>query len=117
MRSIAIDPNGEGTGLTQLIGIKALAGLDDEWGHGIFVVNRDDKVYTVWWDSEWKAKEIESTEMSLFGSYNKKVYMLDGFEDLSWVVPYTKYRIHRLDYIGGVDRYEATLLADGALIP
>ena len=106
VRSIAIDPYGDGTGLTQLVGIKALAGLDDEWGHGIFVVNRYDKVYNVWWDGEWKAKEIDSVDSVQFGTYNKKVYMLRGIEHPSWCKPMIEYTINRLDYVGEVDRYE-----------
>ena len=106
VRSIAIDPYGEGSGLQQLIGIKALAGLDDEWGHGIFVVNKYDKVYNVWWDGEWKAKEIDWVSQVLFGTYKKKVYMLRGIEHPTWCEPLIEYLIERLDYVDRDDRYE-----------
>lgn len=109
VRSIAIDPHGEGSGVTHLFGIKALAGLDDEWGHGIFAINKWDIVYTVWWDGEWQAKEIGSADKIVFGTYKKKVYMLTGVMNTP-----TYYRIYRLDYVGGDSRYNKEQLRSGA---
>ena len=125
VRSITISPSGNGLG--GLVGIKALGGLDEEYGHGIFVVNGNDEVYTVWWDGNWKAKEIPislsgapligSNVMVRFGSFNGKMYMLEGWDctDL-WCFDHpNEYEINELVFIGDDDRYSKNFVSSGTV--
>lgn len=125
VRSVTISPTD--TGLENLIGIKALGGLDEEYGHGIFVVNGNDEVYNVWWDGNWKAKEIPiylsgdplygNNVMVRFGSYNGKVYMLEGWHCIGihcFFAP-NGYEINELVFIGDENRYSKTYVSSGSV--
>ena len=116
--------------LKEIVDITAVGGIYDGVEEGIFVVsgNCGDsgspcKVYNVYFDNGWKAEEIlnfpsdcpqrklcgvdpGTSSYVYFGSYNGKVYMLDG------MMGGTSY-ISEFTFVGGNDRYNFVEVSSG----
>ena len=116
--------------LKEIVDITAVGGIYDGVEEGIFVVsgNCGDsgspcKVYNVYFDNGWKAEEIlnfpsdcpqrklcgvdpGTSSYVYFGSYNGKVYMLDG------MMGGTSY-IYEITFVGGDDRYNFVQVSSG----
>jgi len=107
--------------LPNIYGVRALGGLEDTsvWGSGVLLTNGNDEVYTVWWDGEWKEKEItidkrfegDGQLSVLFGSHNGEMYMLYGWydNDVRWVCRCNLHEVYmyHMKFVGGENRYEA----------
>lgn len=110
------------THLPNIHGVRAIGGFEDSyvWGSGVLLTNGNDEVYTVWWDGEWKEKEISIDKpkpgpaaMSvMFGNHNGELYMLYGWYDYfanpgcSYCSLHEVY-LYRMKFVGGSERYQA----------
>jgi len=115
--------------------VRAVGGLSDAYARGVFVSNGENRVYNVYWDGDWKAKEIALDYMDVewkkiwlndwisqsqyvyFGSRDGTTYVLYGAQYMCtdiWCFgpegPIDEHHLYRLDFVGDTDRYAATLL-------
>lgn len=102
------------------------------------MANGDNRVYNVYWEGDWKAKEIgidymdanaklngplndwvPSNQYVYFGTHNGKTYVLYGAQYACMDIwcfgpvdqsPFTMHQLYRLDFVGGSDRYDAIML-------
>lgn len=100
-------------GSTGISGILAIGGTEH-----IFVISNN-RVYNVYWDSQWKAVELlvldkgfsGITVSAFFGNFNGQTYILYGHhlhapQDAS-------YYLYHFDFVGGENRFSLVYRADG----
>lgn len=106
-----------------VMGIRAVGGVDNGYARGIFAVNNNDIVYNVYWDGKWKKREIpldyghSSTSVSVwFGNFNDRTFILYGHQpDALCDSCDAWYSLYRLDFTGGEDRYDPVRISHGVV--
>ena len=110
--------------------VQALGGLDDQWGHGVFVANTSVdgyylEVYNVWWDGGWKKVSIDDIMIETpyelspgefigggfirFGSYKGETYVL--YEQMTPLChDGDNHFIKKMKFVGGTWRYDGETL-------
>ena len=106
-----------------LVEIQAIGGVDNGYARGVFAINDDDIVYNVYWDGEWKMREVsldyghsDTFVSAWFGNFNDQTFILYGHQpDASCGSCDAWYSLYRLDFVGGKNRHDPVRVAHGVV--